>query len=388
MWIFVLLGGLFLPFVLGQGCNYDLQVGTTVVNISSGLDPQCTWTATAFEDYRLKLTCDVKLPGGINIGIGNCLLNFLTISASGNPSSSDGTKYCNSGSFSVLSDLNKISLQLSSSLLANNILGISFSCSLQAVFNPCSCGHRGVQSRIMGGQEAGVNEFPAVAALIDLSIYSVLCGATLISNWRALTAQSCLNNRQLGSIALVVGQHDTDNNNPNRKAYAIESAACYHENCNTPPKMEEGDIAVLKTAEEIQMNPAVRVICLPYKYRDDTLAGSVVEIGGWGQTFNGSPDSNVLRKTQLNVISPDECKQKYPSFTSNDICTYKQGASACSGDIGGSLMYTGPGTIRLYTVGVISFLAQCVDEETLNTRVGAVIHWIMNVSPESTYCNI
>ncbi|XP_055690212.1 venom serine protease-like [Lutzomyia longipalpis] len=387
MWIFVLLGGLFLPFVLGQGCNYDLQVGTTVVNISSGLDPQCTWTATAFEDYRLKLTCDVKLPGGINIGIGNCLLNFLTISASGNPSSSDGTKYCNSGSFSVLSDLNKISLQLSSSLLANNILGISFSCSLQAVFNPCSCGHRGVQSRIVGGEEAGINDFPAVAALVDVRYKAAFCGATLISSWRALTAQSCVINRPTTNIVLVVAEHDLSKRSQYSKLYSIQSAACFYENCNTHPNIEYGDIAVVKTAEEIQMNPAVRVICLPYKYRDDTLAGSVVEIAGWGAEVYGDPNSLVLRKTQLNVISPDECKQQYPSFTSNNICAYKEGASACTIDTGGSLMYTGPGTNRLYTVGVIQ-PSRCSDDDTLNTRVGAVIDWIVNSSPESSYCNI
>lgn len=61
--------------------------------------------------------------------------------------------------------------------------------------------------RIVGGVETGVNEFPAMAGLVDAQIKQVYCGASVISDRYALTAAHCLFKR-VEIIGLLVGDHD------------------------------------------------------------------------------------------------------------------------------------------------------------------------------------
>lgn len=58
----------------------------------------------------------------------------------------------------------------------------------------------------MGGEETGINEYPAMAALINIVIRDVHCGASIISNRYALTAAHCY--RSVDELALLVGDHD------------------------------------------------------------------------------------------------------------------------------------------------------------------------------------
>ncbi|XP_055693024.1 venom serine protease 34-like [Lutzomyia longipalpis] len=396
MWILVLFGGLLIPSVLGEDCNYALEVGTTAINISSGVDPKCTWTATAYSDYRLKLTCDVHLPGGINLGLGGCLLNFLSISASGKPDFADGIKYCGNESFTVLSDLNRISIKLTSSLLPNNLLGISFTCSLQAVFEPCSCGRRNRTGMLI---DVEVNEYPAVA-YIGYTKYEgvplLICGATLISNWRALTSQSCVVKNPVDELSLVVGDYDISSttDTPYTAMYDIESTICYTNNCNTLPDVGSGDIALLKTKNEIQMNPGVGVSCLPYKYREvDSLNKLAVILVGWTYDSTEFGNRDVQQQAFSSVFSSAQCKKNYPNATSIDICIYtsQDNTKDCLLNSGSSGFYDDSDSGRLYIIGVLNYAkneACSKMKPYINTRTGAVLDWIINNTPESSYCNV
>uniref|UniRef100_A0A1B0GH37 Putative trypsin-like serine protease n=1 Tax=Lutzomyia longipalpis TaxID=7200 RepID=A0A1B0GH37_LUTLO len=247
MWIFVLFGGLFLPSILGQGCNYALEVGTTAINISSGLDPKCTWTATTYSDYRLRLTCDVHLPGGINLGI--------------------------------------------------------------------------------------------------------------VSNWRALTSQSCVVKYPIVELSLVVGDYNiaSTTDTPYMAMYSIESSTCYTNNCNTVPEVENGDIALLKTKNEIQMNPGVGVTCLPYKYKDDSLKGKAVFLVGWTDDSTGFVNRNVEQQGISNVLSSSQCELSYPKATSINMCTFSvlELAPNCLFYLGSSTIYANTENKRLYIVGIM-----------------------------------
>jgi trypsin len=64
------------------------------------------------------------------------------------------------------------------------------------------------QSRIVNGHETGVNEYPMMAALVNLRRRDVLCGATVISSRYCLTAAHCLVNRNTAYTAILVGDHD------------------------------------------------------------------------------------------------------------------------------------------------------------------------------------
>uniref|UniRef100_A0A1B0CKV0 Trypsin-like serine protease n=1 Tax=Lutzomyia longipalpis TaxID=7200 RepID=A0A1B0CKV0_LUTLO len=372
MWIIVLFGFL-VPSALGQGCNYAQQVGTSPVAIFSPNYPgnyvantQCTWSATApSTNYRLQLTCSVvQIPDGTS----GCPKDYISISRTGRTDFADGYKYCGYGTFTEYSNANQMSIKLSA---LYNSPGGRFYCTIQAVqlnqaaFDPCNCGRR-KSTRIVGGVNAGVNEFPMVAALIDLSTRKPFCGATLISNWRAITAQHCLLNQGPGNVGLLVGDYDlsTGADTPYSALYNIQSFSCYS-NCNTNPQ-NVNDIAMVRTTQEIQMNPGVGIICLPWKYNTNTpsqFAGTMVEVSGWGDLDFGGPETNVQQKTSLNVINTQSCRNVYGNvITENHICTYSAGRDTCQRDSGESLMYTGTDNGRLYSVGIVSFGVECASQ--------------------------
>jgi secreted trypsin-like serine protease len=47
-----------------------------------------------------------------------------------------------------------------------------------------------------------------MAAVVDIQIRDVICGASVISNRYCLTAAHCVLNRQTAYTAILVGDHD------------------------------------------------------------------------------------------------------------------------------------------------------------------------------------
>jgi trypsin len=60
----------------------------------------------------------------------------------------------------------------------------------------------------VNGQETGVNEYPMMAAMVDLQIRDLFCGASVISSRYCLTAGHCLLNRHTTDTAVLIGDHD------------------------------------------------------------------------------------------------------------------------------------------------------------------------------------
>lgn len=54
--------------------------------------------------------------------------------------------------------------------------------------------------------ESGVNEYPAMAGLVDIAKKAIYCRASIISDRYVLTAAHC--RRPVEEILLVVGEHD------------------------------------------------------------------------------------------------------------------------------------------------------------------------------------
>lgn len=55
-----------------------------------------------------------------------------------------------------------------------------------------------------------MNEFPSMAAVVSRNSGELYCGATIISDYYALTAAHCVNvgGRNASQILLLVGDHD------------------------------------------------------------------------------------------------------------------------------------------------------------------------------------
>ncbi|XP_055697456.1 venom serine protease-like [Phlebotomus papatasi] len=396
MWIIVLFCGCLLPSVLGQQSynNNPVNVGTSPIVVSSpnyanyySPGSRCSWPITTFSDYRIRLTCTVVQVPNQNNG---CPLDYISVSRTGRADHADGYRYCGTGTFEEFSDYNQMNIALFSQL---NSPGGRFYCTVRAFFEPCNCGRR-KSTRIVGGQNAAVNEFPMMVAIYDLNTRTIICGATLISEQRAVTAQHCLANQTPGSIVLVVGEHDISvgSDTPYTAVYNVESFVCYTD-CNLNTN-NQNDIALIKTTTPIQMNPGVGIACLPFKYNTNTVSqfsGYTVEAAGWGTTEFSGPRPNILQKVQLNVISQPQCQSVLGSaINNNHICTFTTNKDTCQYDSGGGLWWTGPDNGRLYVIGINSFGVACADNRTpsVATRVTQYLNWIMVNSPESRYCSV
>lgn len=60
----------------------------------------------------------------------------------------------------------------------------------------------------MGGTETGVNEYPMMCALVDLTTSRPYCGCTIIEKTYVLSAAHCFGRRNITNIGVLVGDHD------------------------------------------------------------------------------------------------------------------------------------------------------------------------------------
>merc|ERR1719510_1311685 len=82
------------------------------------------------------------------------------------------------------------------------IVGLGESCD-------CNCGEAQRATRIVGGEETEVSEYPWQAGLVDKGGSMVWCGGSLVNSKWVLTAAHCTdNNVKAKNIQVLLGEHD------------------------------------------------------------------------------------------------------------------------------------------------------------------------------------
>merc|ERR1712218_422738 len=250
----------------------------------------------------------------------------------------------------------------------------------------CICGLAQRATRIVGGQEVEVNEWPWQAGMVWSGSSSVFCGATVISDEWILTASHCVDGTNAAEIQVLLAEHDYwDSDDPVRMDI---SEIIMHAGYDSGTV--DQDFALLKMASKIDWasNPNIRPACLP-----DAAAGDYDQwmstVTGWGTTSSGGSVSNVLLEVDVKVISNSECNAAYGGITSNMLCAADAsgngGSDACQGDSGGPLVACGmdgncgtmPGQ-NYDLIGVVSFGIGCAqaDFPGVYARVTAARAWI------------
>merc|ERR1719147_217490 len=72
----------------------------------------------------------------------------------------------------------------------------------------CTCGIAQRVTKIVGGQETEVNEWPWQAGMVWNGDNFVFCGATVISDEWILTAAHCVDGTSAPMIQMLLGEHD------------------------------------------------------------------------------------------------------------------------------------------------------------------------------------
>ncbi|XP_055625772.1 venom serine protease-like [Toxorhynchites rutilus septentrionalis] len=376
-----------LNHMVNGACHYslDMKFGSDYY-MTSPMYPllyppntQCTYRINAPFGYRINFTCqDFQIPSSLN-----CKYDALYVSYSGKEDLSDAYIYCGAGVIREKSIANTMYLRLQA---APTSRGGKFLCSMSLISQSCSCGKKKTK-RIVNGVETMVNEFPMMAAMIDVEERSIICGATIIAENYAITAAHCVLQRTIDDTVLLVGDHNltTGSDTPYARPYVLAQFLAHPGFSNRPVS---NDIALIRTLQRIQYNDGVGPVCLPWKFRANNFDGAVVEACGWGHLDFGGPGSNVLNKVALDVISNRDCSERLNSTVAyQKMCTYTPLKDTCQFDSGGPLFYTEPGSGLVYEVAIVSYGFGCASRSpSVNTRVTEYLDWIMANSPDTFYC--
>ncbi|KAJ3648510.1 hypothetical protein Zmor_020308 [Zophobas morio] len=337
----------------------------------------CRWVGQSPPGTVIVISCnDVSIPDS-----RDCQNYKLSFAPNGDPNFLDSADYCGSTTFTSYTEENSVAIGLFPSSGSQG----RFLCTLAAmqVSSSCNCGLK----RQVGGHETGVNEFPPMAALMDVAKNDSFCGATIISERYALTASHCLLRQTADNLELVVGDHDlsTDQEtNFSDRIPIIDFVQHPLYNINT----QENDIAVVATSRRILFNSAVGPVCLPFKYNSYNFLWEMVAALGWGFTDFSGNKANTLQEADLYIVSNQDCDNALPeNIQTTQICTYADGRDACISDSGGPLLWHDDYSGKLELVGIISFgLACATDKPGVNTRVTAFLPWIVSVTSDNLYC--
>nr|AIR09758.1 trypsin-like serine protease precursor [Alabama argillacea] len=232
-------------------------------------------------------------------------------------------------------------------------------------------------SRIVGGQETTIEEYPEAVALIYVNsagAFTMMCGGSILNQRSILSAGHC--------FALFSG-FDVPSN------WRVRAGSTYWNSGGLVLQVSsiivhptfdqlaylDNDVAILRLTSMLQYGNTIQ----PARIAGPAYAltgGEEVWACGWGTTNTSGPER--LHDVQIWVVDQEICRSRYTGFsviTENMLCAGwldVGGRDQCWGDSGGPLYHVGT------VVGITSFGLSCGHETYpgVNTRVSAVSEWI------------
>ncbi|XP_053622746.1 collagenase-like [Plodia interpunctella] len=194
-------------------------------------------------------------------------------------------------------------------------------------------------SRITGGNAAALGAHPHVGGLI-ISLVSgatSVCGSSLISNTRAVTAAHCWRTilHQARQFEVVLGSLTLFTGGTRVTTTSVEVHGSYL----SVPLMN--DIAIINLSWVTYTN-AIQPVALPIGEANNNFVGAWAWAAGFGATADnvGISNNQFLSEVSLQVITNAVCQQTYGALTvtASVICVATtNGRSTCGGDSGGPL---------------------------------------------------
>lgn len=184
-----------------------------------------------------------------------------------------------------------------------------------------------------------------------LSDFRQLCGGSLITRNRVVTAGHCVDGRSMYEYTLVFGYISDKFKTGQQKRIVNRRDVILH------PKYVRrslaNDIAIIKFSYPVEISRYVDIVAIDRTYLDEDTALITTGAG-----LNGNRKRpNVLQWAKQISISNEECAEAYnrTKILSTTVCTVGMfgNESLCNGDSGGPLMYWLNKTPQL--VGVASF---------------------------------
>uniref|UniRef100_A0A2M3ZL91 Putative cub domain serine protease n=1 Tax=Anopheles braziliensis TaxID=58242 RepID=A0A2M3ZL91_9DIPT len=161
-----------------DSCDREFQLTNVAdVTLNSPFYPtnyppgsSCRFVLSAPPGYTIQASCTVNM---VNPGTA-CTTDFLYISTEGFKSPVGSEFFCGKGTINRQSLFNKLTI----SYISSSTYSGSFTCRLIVQPQQCDCGWSRT-AKIVGGTEAGVNEYTSMVGLLDPLTANVFCSGVI-----------------------------------------------------------------------------------------------------------------------------------------------------------------------------------------------------------------
>ena len=182
------------------------------------------------------------------------------------------------------------------------------------------CGVFSTSSTIFGGTPASYPfmvllfsfAFPSSTTSVDQMNF--ICGGTLISRFRILTAAHCVNKKTVDDLVVVIGAANVKAKLENMEWSTLLRIELYPDYDTEEPNeyWNSPDVALLTLEEPVTFDSKINPICLPsLSDASNSYEGSHAIVSGWGESESGNTSLDKLLHAEVPVISNSECKTYY-----------------------------------------------------------------------------
>ena len=175
----------------------------------------------------------------------------------------------------------------------------------------CICGtHYNGPSRIIGGQETDVNEYPWQVGLLfsTFSDKTPGCGGSIISNRHILTAAHCTAGQTTSTLRVLLGEHDTSDS-----VQDIRTISAITDHPGYDSSILAYDASILTLTSPIIFSRTMSPVCLP-AVDSKQFTGEKAIVSGWGWGFWGGSSSSKLMEVDVTVTSNAVCNNEMDEY--------------------------------------------------------------------------